>query len=66
MTTGSKILLKQYLIADFSKKIILAKTRSKTYNNKLLAIIKTFKTLQYYLKDYKHEVFIFMNYKNLY
>ena len=33
-----------HLIAFFSKKVIFAKTRYKTYDRELLAIIKAFKT----------------------
>ena len=43
-------------IAFFFRKMILAETRYKTYDNELLAIIEVFKTWKYYLKDCKHEV----------
>ena len=33
-----------YIMVFFSRKMILAKTWYKTYNNKLLAIIRAFKT----------------------
>ena len=46
--------------------MILIKIWYKTYNNVFLAIIKVFKTWYHYLKDYKHKVFIFIEYKNLY
>ena len=32
--------------------MILAKTRYETYYNKLLAIVKVFKTCKYYLKNF--------------
>ena len=37
----------------------------KTYDNKLLAIIKVFKTWKHYLKDSKYKVFILLDYNNL-
>ena len=52
-------------IAFFSRKIILAKTWYKTYNDKLLAIVKIFKIWQYYLEDCKHEVFILTDHNNV-
>ena len=54
-----------YPVAYFSKKIIPAETQYKTHDGELLAIIETFKTWQYYLKGYKHEVFVFIDYNNL-
>ena len=45
--------------------MILAKTWYKIHNNKILTIIKAFKTLHYYLKSCKHKVFILTNYNNL-
>lgn len=50
----------------FFKKIILTVTRYKIYNNKLLFIIKFFKTWQYYVKNCKYKTFIFTYYKHLY
>ena len=44
--------------------MILAKTRYKTYNGELLAIIKAFKIWQYYLEGSKHEVLVLTNYSN--
>ena len=38
--------------------MILAKSKYKTYNSKLLAIIKAF-------KNYKYENFILINYNNI-
>lgn len=48
----------------FSWKMIFAKIYYKTYNNELKAIIKTFKTWKYYLKDCKYEVLILIDYNN--
>lgn len=39
-----------YPVAFFSRKMILAKTQYKTYDQKLLAIVEAFKTWRYYLK----------------
>lgn len=46
--------------------MILIKTRYKTDDNKLLAIIKAFKTWHHNLKDCKHKVFILINHNNIY
>ena len=54
-----------HLIASFSCKIILVETRYKTYNGKLLAIIKAFKTWKYYLESSQHKVLILTNHNNL-
>ena len=48
----------------FLQKIIPAKTRYKTYNGKLLAIIEAFKTWKHYLKSGKHEVLVLTDYNN--
>ena len=50
----------------FSRKMILAETRYKTYNDELLAIIEAFKTWYHYLKSYNHKVIIFTDYNNFY
>ena len=52
-------------IAFFSRKMILAKTRYKTYDDELLAIVKAFKTWRYYLKGCKYEVLVLTDYNNL-
>ena len=52
-------------IAFYSQKIIPAKTWYKTYNGKLLAIVKAFKTWQHYLEGCKYKVFVLINYNNL-
>lgn len=46
--------------------MILVKTQYKTHNNKLLAIVKAFKTWRHYLEDYKHKVLVFTDHNNLY
>ena len=53
-------------MAYFLRKIILAKTKYKNHYNKLLTIIKAFKTWQYYLKDYKYKDFILTDYKKFF
>ena len=52
-------------VSFFSKKMIPAKTRYKTHDGKLLAIIKAFKTWQHYLEGCKHEVFVLTDHNNL-
>ena len=54
-----------YSVVFFSRKMIPTETRYKTHNEKLLAIIKAFKTWKYYLKSCKHKVLIFTDYNNL-
>ena len=49
----------------YSQKMILAKTRYKTYDDELLAIVEAFKTWQYYLEDCKYQMLVFTNYNNL-
>ena len=41
-----------HLVAFFSYKMILAKTRYKTHDSEFLAIIDAFKSWRYYLKDF--------------
>ena len=45
--------------------MIPAKTRYKTHNDKLLAIVKTFKTWCHYLEEYKHKNLVFTDHNNL-
>ena len=45
--------------------MILAKTQYQTHNGKLLTIVKTFKIWRHYLKDFKHKIFVLINYNNL-
>ena len=54
-----------HLIAFFFRKMIPIEIWYKTYNNKLLAIIKAFKTWYHYLEGCKHGVLIFTDYNNL-
>ena len=46
------------------QKMIVVKIRYKTHDGKLLAIVKVFKIWRYYLEDYKHKVFVFIDYNN--
>ena len=46
--------------------MIFTETQYKTHNDELLAIIKAFKTWQYYLKSCKHKILIFTNHNSLY
>ncbi len=52
-------------VAFFSQKMIPAETRYKTYNQKLLAIVKAFKTWRHYLEGYKYEVLVLTDHNNL-
>ena len=52
-------------LAYYSQKMISAKTRYETHDDDLLAIVKTFKTWQYYLEGCKHEVLMLTNHNNL-
>ena len=52
-------------IAFFSRKIIPAETQYETYNGKLLAIVKAFKTWHHYLEDCKHKVLVLTDHNNL-
>ena len=52
-------------VAFYSQKMILAKTRYKTYKNELLAIVEAFKTWRHYLKGCKHKVLMLTNHNNL-
>ena len=51
-------------VAYFSRKIIPAKTRYKTHNGELLAIVKAFKTWRHYLEGCKHEVLVLTDHNN--
>ena len=62
-TIGSNI--DWHPMAYFSRQIIPAETQYETHNNKLLAIIKIFKTWQDYLEDCKYEVLVLIVYNNL-
>lgn len=54
-----------HAIALFSKDMILAKTRCKTHNQKLLARVEAFKTWRHYLEGCKLEVFVLRDHNNL-
>ena len=54
-----------HLITFYSQKMIPAKTRHKTPDNELLAIVEAFKTLRHYLKDCKHKGLMLTNHNNL-
>ena len=54
-----------YPIAYFLRKMILAKTRYKTHNGELLAIVKAFKTWRHYLEGCKHKVLVLTDYNKL-
>ena len=51
--------------AYFSRKRIPAKTRYKTHDGELLAIVEAFKTWRHYLEDCKHEMLILTDHNNL-
>ena len=52
-------------IAFYSRKIIPAKTRYKTHNGELFAIVEAFKTWRHYLEGCKHKVLFLINYHYL-
>ena len=54
-----------YPVNLFFQKMIPAKIRYETYNSKLLAIVKVFKTWKHYLEDCKYKVLIFTDHNNL-
>ena len=54
-----------HLVAYYFQKMILAKTRYKTHNGELLAIVKAFKIWRHYLKSCKHKVLVLTNHNNL-
>ena len=54
-----------YPVTYYFREMILAKTRYKTHNDKLLAIIEAFKTWQHYQKGYKYKVLVLTNHNNL-
>ena len=49
----------------FSQKMILAETRSETYDGELLAIVEAFKTWRHYLEGSQHKVLMLINHNNL-
>ena len=54
-----------HLVVFFSRKMILAETRYKIHDGKLLAIVKTFKIWGHYLESCKHNGLIFTDHNNL-
>ena len=52
-------------VAYFFCKMIPAKTRYKTHDGELLAIVEAFKTWRHYLEGCKHEVLILTDHNNL-
>ena len=54
-----------YLVAFFSRKMILVETNCKTHDGKFLAIIEAFKTWRYYLESSQNELLVFTNHNNL-
>ncbi len=52
-------------VAFFSRKMIPAETRYKTYDQELLAIVEAFKTWRHYLEGCKYEVLVLTNHNNL-
>ena len=52
-------------VAYFLHKMIPTKTRYKTYNGELLAILKVFKIWRHYLEDCKHKVLVLIGHNNL-
>ena len=53
-------------IAFFFQKIILIKTRYKTHDEELLAIIEVFMTWHHYIKSCIYKVFVLTDHNNLY
>lgn len=53
------------MVVYYLRKIIPAKTWYKTFNNKVLVIVKAFKTWRHYLKGCKYKVLILINHNNL-
>ena len=51
-------------VAFYFQKIIPAKTRYKIHDDKLLAIVKVFKTWMHYLEKSQHEVLVLTNHNN--
>ena len=52
-------------VAFFSRKMIPAETRYETHNDKLLAIVETFKTWKHYLEGSRQEVLVLTDHNNL-
>ncbi len=54
-----------YSVVFFFRKMIPSKTRYKTHNQELLAIVEAFKTWCHYLENCKYEVVVLTDYNNL-
>ena len=52
-------------VAFYSRKMIPAKTRYKTHDAELLAIVEAFKIWRHYLEGCKHEVLVLTDHNNL-
>ena len=52
-------------VVFYSQKMIPAKTRYKTHDNKLLSIVEAFKTWRHYLEGCKYKVFVLTDHNNL-
>lgn len=50
----------------YSQKMIPVENQYEININKLLVIVEAFKTYQYYLEGCKYEVFVLIDYNNLY
>ena len=56
---------KWHFVAFYSRKIIFAKIRYETHDQKLLTIIMTFKQWKHYLKNSRHSVIVLTDHNNL-
>ncbi len=54
-----------HLIAFYSRKLTDAELNYEIHNKKLLAIVNSFKQWRVYLKEFKHQIQVYTNYKNL-
>jgi len=54
-----------YLIAFHSRKLTNAELNYKIHNKKLLVIVDSFKQWRVYLKEFRHQIQIYTNHKNL-
>ena len=52
-------------VVFFSQKMIPAKTKYKTYDVELLAIVEAFKTWKHYLEGSHHKILVFTDHNNL-
>ncbi len=54
-----------HLIAFYSRKLTDAELNYKIHNKKLLTIVNSFKQWRVYLKEFRHQVQVYTNHKNL-